>query len=257
MSATARTVDLSNVKEGGNFNKKRVKAGEYEAIIKKVEDAKAKDDIFQYLFTIQLVKHPSAVYPYYCKLQDNQLWKLRNILVAAGKTVPKSKIKVDPNSIVGKKIGVLMEDAEWEGKEQSEIDGVFPAADLADAEDDEVLDDEDETEDEEDEAPEDEEAEFEDEEEEAPVLDREALKKAIKAIDPEYPIYKSTTDEALAEALEKLQSADEEMEEDEDEEPEEEAPPVRKAVAKKPVAKAKAKITVSDDELDELDIDDL
>ena len=81
-----------------------------EAIRKGVEDAKAKDGVHQYLFSIQIVDKPSSVFPYYCKLQENQLWKLRNLFIAAGKTVPKKKVKVDPNQIVGKLIGVTIED---------------------------------------------------------------------------------------------------------------------------------------------------
>jgi hypothetical protein len=33
MGATARTIDLTNVKEGGNFNKKRIPSGDYLAKI--------------------------------------------------------------------------------------------------------------------------------------------------------------------------------------------------------------------------------
>lgn len=132
MGATTKTIDMSNVKEGGNFNKHRVPEGDYKAKILKVEDAESKADKgFQYLFTIQLDKFSSYKYPYYCKLVDNQLWKLRNLLVAAGKNVPKKRMKLDPNTVVGKWIGVTMEDDEYDGKMQSNIAAVFPVSELA------------------------------------------------------------------------------------------------------------------------------
>jgi ribosomal protein L12E/L44/L45/RPP1/RPP2 len=143
-SVSSKVVDFTNVKEGGTFNKKRVPAGDYLAKVTKVQDAEAKSDkTFQWLFTISL-ENAAGVYPYYCKLQENQLWKLRNLFVAAGITVPKKKMKVDPSKVVGKFIGVTMEDDEYEGKAQSNIASVFPASELAegDADDDEDEEDE-------------------------------------------------------------------------------------------------------------------
>ena len=108
--------------------------GDYLAQVTKVEDAKAKsDDTFQYLFTIKLSKYSQYAYPYYCKLTENQLWKLRNLLIAAGINVPKKRVKLDPSKVVGKFIGVTMEDDEYEGKMQSNIAAIFPASELGEA----------------------------------------------------------------------------------------------------------------------------
>jgi len=266
--ATARVVDLTNVKEGGNFNKARIPSGDYLAKITKVEDAVAKDHVDQYLFTIQIAEHSATKLPYYCKLQENQLWKLRNIFIAAGKVVPKKKTRVDPNQIVGKLIGVTIEDAEYEGKEQSEIAGVFPAAELGDAAsvttaddgDDEPDEDEDDGSDiaggsdEAEEEPE-EEAEEEAEEDEPEAdpyadLSREELKQRIKAIQPDFKVFKSTTDDDLRNSLRELEASG-----DSDEEEPEEEPAPRKTPAKRAAKVDTANI--SDDDLDELDIDNL
>ena len=225
MGATARNVDMSNVKDQAGFNRSRIKAGDYLAKIIKVEDAVAKDKTDQYLFTIQIVDKPSSKFPYYCKLQDNQLWKLRNIFIAAGKTVPKKKVKVDPNQIVGKVIGVTVEDDEYEGKEQSTIEGVFPASELGDysapsgsasddddedsvADDGEDLDlDLDEPAEEEAAAEEAEEAEEAAEEADPYAdLDRTALKARIKEHQPDAKFLKSQTDDDLREVLRKIES---------------------------------------------------
>lgn len=132
MGASAKAVDFSGVKERGDFNPRRVKEGDYAAKIVKVEDGKSKKtDEFQYVFTIKLQAFSQNSYPYYCKLAENQLWKLRNLAVAAGLNVPKKRVKFDPNKVVGKAIGVSMEDDEFEGKEKSVIGAVFPISELA------------------------------------------------------------------------------------------------------------------------------
>jgi hypothetical protein len=133
MGAKKTALDFTNVKEGGNFSKKHMPAGDYLAKVTKVEDAKPKDPSDKtpmWLFTIQLKNTPSATYPYYCKLQENQLWKVRNMLVAAGINVPKKRVAVDPNKLVGKLIAVSLDDTEYDGKDQSEIGSVFSASEL-------------------------------------------------------------------------------------------------------------------------------
>jgi pyruvate/2-oxoglutarate dehydrogenase complex dihydrolipoamide acyltransferase (E2) component len=263
---SSQNIDFSGVKDGGNFNKRRIPSGDYLATITKVEDAKAKDDTFQYLFTIKIDEHPSSLLPYYCKLQENQLWKLRNIFIAAGKSIPKKRVKVNPDTIVGKKIGVTIEDAEYEGKDQSEISGVFPAAELDDSVS-SVEDDDDAVEDDEEEALDDlddsaEEAEEEEAEDEAEdeveededdgfdAMDRAALKAALKGLNADFVAKKSQTDDDLRALLR-----------GEDNEPEKPAKaPARAKTAAKPAAKKAAKkpaADVSDEELEELDIDDL
>ena len=155
--ATLKTLDFSGVKDRGNFNPQHVESGDYLAKIVKVEDAESKkDEEFMYVFTIKLSKFSQYSYPYYCKLTENQLWKLRNLLVAGGLNVPKSRTKVDPNRVVGKTIGVTMEDDEYDGKIKSVIAAVFPAAELSaeagpaqdEPDEDEVEEDEEETEEE-------------------------------------------------------------------------------------------------------------
>lgn len=272
--ATAQNIDFTNVKDGGNFNKARIPAGDYLAKITKIEDAEAKDKTFQYLVSIKLVKRSASVFPYYCKLQENQLWKLRNLLIAGGLNVPKRRTKVDPNRLLNKLIGVSIEDTEYEGKDQSEIVAVFPAAELAEGGDAAVDGDDDEGEDGEEEEPEygspedevEEEAEEEAvedevEEDEDPYadLDRAALKAELKKRDPAFVAKKSQTDDDLRDLL---RAGDGEAEEpDEEEEVEEEEPePVTKKVTRKPAAtKARRKpaTEVTDDELEELDIDDI
>lgn len=127
--AKAVQLDFTKVKDGGNFNKRHQPAGDYPGKVLKVQDAKAKGNGDpMWLFTIQAGN--GGTYPYYCKFTENQLWKIRNLCVAAGLNVPKKRISVDPNKLVGKEIGVSLEDEEYEGKMQSTVSATFPISEL-------------------------------------------------------------------------------------------------------------------------------
>lgn len=254
--ASEGVIDFTNVKEGGgNFNKKRQPEGDYKAHITSVVDAPAKGDgVMQWLFSITV---GSGTYAYYCKHTENQYWKIRNLLVAAGKTVPKKKMKVDPNTLVGKWIAVTLEDDEYEGKPQSNIAATFPLSELDDDgvpdEDDTAGDDGDDDDVEEvpvkrkapAPAPEPEE---EDDDSSDPLagLDRTELKALNSSEELGIKVLKSMSDDDLRDAIRAAQgSAAPAVEEDDEEE--EPAPAPKK--------KAKAQV-VEDDDLEEIDIDD-
>lgn len=148
---TRRTLDFTKVKDRGPYNPKRKPEGDYRAKIISVEDTRSSKDNDMWVFAIQLTSDASAVYPERCVLTESSLWKLRNILQAAGLTVPKKRVAVDPTKVVGREIGITLEDDEYEGKEKSVIAAVFKASELADDEpegddDDEVEESDDEEE---------------------------------------------------------------------------------------------------------------
>lgn len=120
------TLDFSNVSEGSTFSPRRLPEGPYLATLAKVESKTSKAGNPMLVYTVIPVEHPTAVYPYYVLLEDRQLWKFRALLLAAGKEVPKRKVTVDPESIIGKQIMIDLEDDEWEGREKSTIAGIFP-----------------------------------------------------------------------------------------------------------------------------------
>ncbi len=274
--ATAKVIDLTNVKDGGNFNKKRMPEGDYAARITKVEDTKSgADEGFMWLFTIVLEKG-TGTYPYYCKLVENQLWKVRNLCIAAGMNVPKKRLKLDPEKLVGKRIAVTLEDDEYEGKKQSNIAATFPLSELDDYatgdDEDAVGDDADDEDEEEYEAPppkkaakkkaapapEPDEDEDEDddedveEEDELAGLDRDKLKRRLRKAVPGVSIKRNQSDDDLRAAI-RAAEADDADDEDEDDDEEEPAPPPKKTAKKRSTRVA----DVTDDELDELDIDEI
>jgi len=233
MAAKTRKLDFTNVKERSQINPLRQAEGDYLGRIESVEDyVSQKDDTNEmWLFIISTPEdNGRATYAYYCGFTEKQLFKIRNLFVAAGVPVPKKMANLNPNKIVGKDIGIALVDDEYEGKPKSTIDVVFPAADLPDNAGELRGDD-------------DEEDEVEDEEEEIDL----------------------DTDDDEAEEEDEAEDIDEEDEEEEDEDEEEPPPaPKKKAAAKKkatvPARKKKAaKKPAEDDdeELDELDIEDL
>lgn len=146
--SSKHTFDFTDVREPSAFTPKRKKAGDYEAVIVSFEAGVSKKDNPQWVFGLQLTSDKSAVYPYYCGLDNDSAWKIRNLILAAGMNAPKKKVSVDAAKLVGKKIGLELEDDEYEGREKSRISRIFPTSELADSEP--IDEDEDEDDDEED-----------------------------------------------------------------------------------------------------------
>lgn len=186
MPASKKKVNFKGVKDRSPFRRKHLPEGDYRAKIIDVADHESNSGNSGWVWTIQVPKG-NATYPYYTMLEDNQLWKIRNLLTAAGLKVPKKLVAVDPNKAIGKEIAVTLEDDEYEGRLRSSIEDVFPVRDLAPSDDDD--DDEDDEVDEEDEVEEeedddtsddtsDDEDEDEDEEEEEPAPKKSKSKKS-------------------------------------------------------------------------------
>jgi ribosomal protein L12E/L44/L45/RPP1/RPP2 len=247
--AEEAVLDFTNVKEGGgNFTKKRVRAGDYLCRITKFEVTEVKKGDNkgnkQWLFTLAIEGRHGATYPYYCQLEENVLWKIRNLLVAAGINVPKKKVKVKPKVLIGKLVGVTLDDAEYDGRDQSEVTAVFPASEVEGAsardEDDDDEDDDEETG-----------ADEEEDEEPAP----KKSKKSKKAPEPDEDDEDDEDEDEPEPPKKKSKKAavddDDEDDEEEDNEPE---PPKKPKKSKKKTKKADDD---EDEDLDELDIEDL
>lgn len=129
--ATAQILDFTNVKDRGAYNPKHKPAGDYAARVVKVEQTTSQAGNEMWVFAVQLDDDASAVYPHRCVLNEANIWKVRNLLVAAGLNVPKKRVKVDPSKVIGKPIGITLEDDEYEGKLKSVVQATFPASDLS------------------------------------------------------------------------------------------------------------------------------
>lgn len=137
MAATKRAIDMTNVEDKGNERPRRLPEGDYRLKIVSVDDhtSKKKEDGSGgnpgWKFVLAPVDFPRATYPYYTDFQDKTAFKIRNLLVAAGINVPKKRVNIDPNKLVGKFVGATLEDDEYDGREKSTIAGVFPVSELS------------------------------------------------------------------------------------------------------------------------------
>lgn len=218
-NATKAVLDFSNVKERGAFSRRNLPEGDYIAKITNVEEAESKGGNNQWIFTVEAQGVRGATYPYYCALTENQLWKIRSLFMAAGINVPKKRVAVDPNKLVGKVIGIELVDDEYNDRINSQINAVFPKDDVNQGD----LPDDDEGDEPEDDY---------EEEEEEPAPKPKARAKKRPAPEPE--------------------EDDEELDEDDVEE----EPAPRKRPAKKAAVKKKP-APVEEDEEDEEDPDEM
>lgn len=136
------SIDFSDVK-APTYTAAHQEPGVYNAEIAGVELAKAKKDGTDML--VFAIKCGPGRYPYYCKIVPNQLWKLRELIEAAGTKVPSKVVQIDPDKYVGKKINVELEDDTFYGKLRSRVARVakFAEVDLkVQEEDQQAVDDE-------------------------------------------------------------------------------------------------------------------
>lgn len=131
------TIDFSKTEERSSWNTRKMPIGLYRMRIASVQQTEAKDGTPMIVYGLQPTSQQfrTRLLPFYCKLQPNQLWKLRDILVAAGQKVPQRAIKLDPEAIVGAVISAEVEDDLYNGVERSTLTGVYSAEFTAEMED--------------------------------------------------------------------------------------------------------------------------
>lgn len=122
------SIDFSDVK-APSFSTVHQAPGVYNAEIASVEMTKTKSDNTDML-VFAIVAGPGR-YPYYCKIVPNQLWKLRELIEAAGTKVPNKVVQIDPAKYVGANINVELEDDSYQGKLRSRVARVAAFSELA------------------------------------------------------------------------------------------------------------------------------
>jgi hypothetical protein len=252
MTATKRKVDFSNVKEeGANFRPRHKPEGDYTATIVNVDDHTSNNGGEMWLFTVKVDGDERSSYPVYAGQDEKNAWKIRKMFIAAGIPVPKKLVMVDPNKLVGKTVGVFLEDDEYEGRMRSKVQDFMPVDDVQGGDEDDeeevyekpakkattkkkpapVEDDDDE-----------------DDEEDEPAPPKKVARRKPA------PVVEEDEDEdedepPVKKPVKKVAKRRPEPEDDEDDD-EEDEPPVKKAAAKK-------RRRPADDEDDDLDLDDL
>ena len=173
----ALTVDFSGVEKEIRKRGKRIPEGDYLCKIVSCEKRKKEGSTsfylswkFQILENAQGKKKQAGVPLYYItSLKPDALFNLRNLIYAAtdGKTnVAGKSVTIDPSKYYGRKIGVTVEDEEYDGKIRSKAVDVMRQSELEAQEEDSDEDAEDEEEEEEEDDGDEEEDDDDDEEEE-------------------------------------------------------------------------------------------
>lgn len=216
-------LDFSKVEERSGYNSRQMPEGLYEARVSGLEQREAQDGTDMLVYGLQptQAKYATRNFPYFCKLQQNQLWKLRDLLVAAGESVPKKATQIDPEKIIGGKVVIEVGDGTGQYSDRSEVIAVYPLSTLEDLDQDTEEDDYD--------------AEADEADEE---YDDESYEDAGDDLEDEY----EDDDEDLDDDEEEDDLDDEALYDDEEDDEEEEEPapkraPARKSATKKPAAK--------------------
>nr|DAK07737.1 MAG TPA: Protein of unknown function (DUF669) [Caudoviricetes sp.] len=226
-------IDFSKTEERSGWNTRQIPAGIYKAKIASVKETEAQDGTAMLVYGFQPTnkRFRTRMFPFYCKLQQNQLWKLRDLLVAAGEKIPKKALNIDPNKVVGREIAIEVEDDVWEGKVRSQVQAVYDT-ELVDEDEDQFEDSEDQTEDTAEEFEDDEDWEDDLDEDEDDDLDEDDLDDEEDELDDDF-------DEDEDDLDDEDDWDDFDEEEDEEEEEEEPEPAPKPAKKKRKVRKRK------------------
>ena len=226
-------IDFSKTEERSGWNTRQIPAGIYKAKIASVKETEAQDGTAMLVYGFQPTnkRFRTRMFPFYCKLQQNQLWKLRDLLVAAGEKIPKKALNIDPNKVVGREIAIEVEDDVWEGKVRSQVQAVYDS-EMVDEDEASVEDSEDQTEDTAEEFEDDEDWEDDLDEDEDDDLDEDDLDDEEDELDDDF-------DEDEDDLDDEDDWDDFDEEEDEEEEEEEPEPAPKPAKKKRKVRKRK------------------
>lgn len=143
-------LDFSKTEKRSEWNTRQIPEGIYRAKIETLIQTEAQDGTAMLVYGFMPLDKPYITrrFPFYCKLQQNQLWKLRDLLIAAGESVPQKAVQIDPAKIVGKIVAIEIVDDNYQGNLRSTVSAVYAASVLEDVSEDETEDvSEDETED--------------------------------------------------------------------------------------------------------------
>lgn len=192
-------------KEEGGGRRPRVPEGDYRVKVKEVKSDTSKEGNRMYVWTFVGLdgKLKGKEIRDYTTVTPKSLWKLRSVLEAIGIDVPKSAVRLKSRDVVGKELGITVNDDEYNGRVSSKIADYIDLETLASG----GVDDEDED---------DEDVEDEDDEESVDLdeLDRSELKAYIKENDLDVKVKKSMSDDDIRSAIKEAEG-DEDEDDDE------------------------------------------
>lgn len=131
------SVDFSGVEDKRQAT--RVPPGDYITKIKDYELRHKKDDESRTYLNWELEITQPAQFKgktlyHITSLVPESLWNLRNFLQDLGVTVPKKAVDIPMDKLVGREIGVTVEDDEYDNKIRSKVQATFNKNDLGEVE---------------------------------------------------------------------------------------------------------------------------
>lgn len=119
-------VDFSTVNDAP-----KVLPGEHVAIVETLIKKEGPNYAFL-LFGLVVLSGPSKglSIDHMCTLKPEGLFNLRNTLISCGLNVPRATVRVDPKQIIGRKLGIVVEIREYEGKPYPKVKRTKLAADV-------------------------------------------------------------------------------------------------------------------------------
>jgi hypothetical protein len=198
--------------KGGGGKNPRIPAGDYVAKIvsAKQKESESGNQMIVWKFKILEGKYKGKEMTGRTVLTPKSLWVLRNLLEALGAEVPEKKTKVKYTKYIGEKIGISVEDGEYNNKPTSEVND-FLDPEMVGAEDDdedEDVDDDDLDDDDDDD----------EDEVDLDEMDRKELKEYIKENELDVKVKKSMDEDAIREAIDAVVDDDDDDDEDDDDE---------------------------------------
>jgi hypothetical protein len=123
------SVDFSNVSEGGKFT---VPVGEYVAKIKSCtkEHGQSGFDYLKWTLIIASGGCKGNEITHNTTLKPEGLFALRDFLTACGLVIPKSVINFDPDKMIGKSLGIIVGEREYNGNIYPQIKKVKLASEV-------------------------------------------------------------------------------------------------------------------------------
>lgn len=134
--AESRTISVNFEGVEAGVNYVHIPEGDYALKVTKVQNKVGQDSGKPYLlFNLKVTagnsKGLNKVIAHSCSLSKNALWNLRNLLEAAGKTIPAKAIKIDLDKLINLEMAGTVIDDEYDGKKKSIVSAFFPKSELS------------------------------------------------------------------------------------------------------------------------------
>lgn len=131
----AKSNRVVSVDMNGVNSRQLVAEGDHEAMVDEITiESSDNGEYLKWVFKVVGGENDGAKLYHNTSLQKQALWNLKNVLTALGVPVPNSVMKLNLADVEGRRCGVTVTHATWQGKKQAKITDLFPSEAGGDAE---------------------------------------------------------------------------------------------------------------------------